>query len=68
MKAEPAIEGRRVIGLVRDDLPVHHIRCPRCDCLLDMRKLDGLIRHDQRCEAEVWLGSEADNVLDPRSR
>ena len=52
MKAEPAIIGRRVVGLIRDDLPDHHIRCPRCGCLLDMRKLDRLIRHEQRCEAD----------------
>ena len=52
MKVEAAIIGRRVVGLVREDMSEHHTRCPRCGCLLDMRKLDRLTRHERRCEAD----------------
>lgn len=53
MKVDAVLDGRRVFGLVRGDLPEHFTRCPRCGFLLDMRRLDGLIRHEQRCEADV---------------
>ena len=50
MKAE-RILGRRVLGPVggSDGLPEHHIRCPACGTLLDMRRLGDVLEHEDAC-------------------
>ena len=48
MRAEPVI-GQRVVGPVREGLPEHHVRCPACSGLLDMRRLDQLLAHEADC-------------------
>jgi hypothetical protein len=49
VRVEPAITGRRVVGLVRGDVPEHHIRCPACRTLLDMRDLGAVLEHEETC-------------------
>ena len=48
MRAE-AVAGRRVMGLIRPDVPEHHTLCPACGALLDMRDLAEVLEHDDVC-------------------
>ena len=48
MKPEEIL-GRRIVSLVRPGHPVHFIRCPACRHLLDMRRLEEVLAHEERC-------------------
>lgn len=53
MKADSAITGRRVLGLVGEGLPDHQIRCPDCRQVIDMRDLGAVLAHERRHIADV---------------
>ncbi|WP_271083538.1 hypothetical protein [Brevundimonas sp. NIBR11] len=53
MKVEPAIIGRRVLGLVGQGLPDHQIRCPDCRQVIHMRDLAAVLSHERRHIADV---------------
>ena len=48
MKVEQIL-GRRVVSPVRAGLPAHFIRCPACRHLLDMRRLEEVLAHEEQC-------------------
>lgn len=53
MKGEPAAVGRRILGLVGEGLPDHHIRCPDCRQVIDMQDLSAVLAHERRHTAEA---------------
>ena len=52
MKPEEIL-GRRIVSPVRTDLPAHFIRCPACRHLLDMRRLEEVLAHEERCGSQA---------------
>lgn len=52
MKPEEIL-GRRIVGPVRPDLPAHFIRCPACRHLLDMRRLEEVLAHEEMCGSQA---------------
>ena len=52
MKPEQIL-GRRIVSPLRSDLPAHFIRCPACRHLLDMRRLEDVLAHEERCGSQA---------------